>query len=389
VRAERLDLTDAERARGLNALLLATFLMWGGFFLVVPLISVHFVEDLGFAASSVGLALALRQLGQQGFTVFGGALADRFGARGLILLGLAVRALGFGLMGFANDFAFLMLAVMLSGIGGALFEAPSSAAIAAMTTDETRSRYYALRSTVASLGMTTGPFLGALLFKQSFLVCYVLTLLALTAWLPQVHTGQGSEARGGLGLALRDRRFVWYTAILMGYWFMWVQLNIAVSLEAVARAGTRDAVSWVFGLNAGMTMLLQYPAQRFVDRFLRPITALTLGCALMALGFGAIALTDDLPLLLVCVAVFSLGGVLAAPSQQNLTARLANPNALGSYFGVSGLSLAVGGGIGNYVGGWLYGLGVDWLPWLVFALAGTSSVLGLLVWRSRYRQQEI
>ncbi len=81
------------RRRGLTVLLLDTFLMWGGFFLVVPLISVHYVNGLGWAAGSVGLVLAVRQLTQQGFAAVGGVLADRWGAKGPICAGLLVRGI--------------------------------------------------------------------------------------------------------------------------------------------------------------------------------------------------------------------------------------------------------------------------------------------------------
>ena len=65
-----------------------------GFFVVMPMISLRFVDQLGWAAGVVGLALGLRQLTQQGLGVFGGSLADKFGAP-LIVCGMLLRALGF------------------------------------------------------------------------------------------------------------------------------------------------------------------------------------------------------------------------------------------------------------------------------------------------------
>src|SRR5918997_1589315 len=84
-------LTDAARRWGLRVLLATTFLTWGGFFAVIPLISIHYVDGLGWAASSIGLALAIRQFVQQGSTVISGALADRLGAKGLIAAGMVLR----------------------------------------------------------------------------------------------------------------------------------------------------------------------------------------------------------------------------------------------------------------------------------------------------------
>ena len=84
------DLSPAARRRGLYTVFAVTFLMNAGFFLIIPLVSVHYVDKLGWAAAYIGLVLAVRQFAQQGLTVFGGALADRFGPKRLILAGVDV-----------------------------------------------------------------------------------------------------------------------------------------------------------------------------------------------------------------------------------------------------------------------------------------------------------
>lgn len=370
--------------------------------MVVPLIGVHFVNDLGWAASSIGLILAVRQFGQQGLTVFGGALADKFGVRGLILAGLLLRALGFTAMGFATDFAALLLANMIAALGGALFEAPRNAAIAALTQDHNRARFYALGGVVGNLGMTIGPLVGTLLFKTSFTTvalvsagCYALTLLLTSLFLPNVRTSSGNNSNnplGGLGVVFKDSRFVQFTVFLMGYWLMWAQFSIAISLAVVAVSHNKDAISWVYTLNAGMSVLLQYPVSRFLADKLKPLLAVVIGISLMALGIGSLIFATSTVLFLSSVALFSFGGLLAAPNVQTTAAQLANPKLLGSYFGVNALSLAVGGGLGNLIGGTLYQtslqLWIPWLPWVVFSGIGFLSALGLAWLNTQLTQQK-
>ena len=120
-------LSPAARHRGLFILLVSTFFAWGGFFMVIPMISVHFVDELGWTAAAVGLVLAARQLFQQGLTPLSGVLADRLGAKPLIAIGMIVRAVGFAAMGFAETYELLMLSAIVAAIGGALFESPRSA----------------------------------------------------------------------------------------------------------------------------------------------------------------------------------------------------------------------------------------------------------------------
>jgi DHA1 family multidrug resistance protein-like MFS transporter len=389
---------EAARRRGLLAIITGNFFMWAGFFMVVPLISVHYVDDLGWAAAAIGVVLAARQLTQQGLTLFGGALADRIGAKGLICAGQIVRALGFAGMAWANSFPLLLGTTVLAALGGALFEAPRAAAIAALTDERNRARFYSLSGVVGGLGMVLGPLLGALLIKFDFALvalaatsCYFVTFLVMLVLLPPVRVA--AERRGmwdGIGLALHDRPFMLFNLLLMGYWFMWVQITISLPLIAKEISGRSEAVSWVYMLNAGMSVLLQYPLLRLAERWLRPLPILIMGMVLMAVGLGNVALAHSVPTLLICVACFSAGALLATPSQQTVTADLANPTALGSYFGVNSLALALGGGLGNLSGGVLYGLGqqinAPAVPWLIFCAVGGGAAIGLaLIERGRER----
>lgn len=76
-------------------LLIDNMLVVLGFFVVFPLISIRFVDQMGWAAVMVGIALGLRQFIQQGLGIFGGAIADRFGAKPMIVTGMLMRAAGF------------------------------------------------------------------------------------------------------------------------------------------------------------------------------------------------------------------------------------------------------------------------------------------------------
>lgn len=383
------QLGTAARRRGLIALLVDNFFMYGGFFMVVPLLSVHYVDDLGWAAASIGLILGIRQLMQQGLSLFAGALADRMGAKWLICAGLLLRAVGFAGMAWASSFALLLGAAILAALGGALFDAPLSSAIAALTDEANRGRFYSLVGAISGLGMTLGPLIGSLLLRIDFALvalgaggCFLITALVTLLFLPPVRaTTADRSLTYGIGMALRDRPFMIFTTLLMGYWFMWVQLSIALPLVAKAISGTTASVSWIYGINAGMSVLLQYPLVRLAERRLRPLQIVVCGLALMATGLGGVALASSVPALLLCVALFSAGVLLTQPSQQMVAAGLANPASFGSYFGVNALALALGGGLGNYAGGLLYGLGLHAhapaLPWAVFCGVGAGAALGM------------
>ncbi|ADY25381.1 major facilitator superfamily MFS_1 [Deinococcus proteolyticus MRP] len=369
-------------------LLTVTFLMWAGFFLIIPLVTVHFVGGLGWAAGAVGVVLGVRQLAQQGLTVLGGAWADRVGPRQLILWGCLLRAVGFAGMAFSGTFAALLISSLVAGVGGALFDAPKSAALSALTRPEHRPQLFSLLSVAGNLGMVLGPLLGAAMMGLGFSVAalisagtYVLCWLILRLTLPDVRPAQeGGGGLNGLRRAVADRRFVKFTVALIGYFLLSTQLNVAVTLKAVALGGP-GATGPLYALNAGLAVLLQYPLLRWAEGRFRARTILTAAVTLAALSLGLMGFAGTFPLLLACAALYSLGTMLVFPTQQTLVSRLAPPELLGSYFGFSAISLGVGGALGNVLGGSLmdYGaaLGRPALPWLLLMATGFVTVAAL------------
>jgi MFS transporter, DHA1 family, multidrug resistance protein len=398
----------AARRRGVFSLLLSTGLMFGGFFMLVPLISVHYTQRLGFPAAAVGLALALRQLTQQGLTLFGGVLADRVGPRRLIILGALVRLLGFAGLAWATTLPLLLLMCTVAALGGALFDAPSSAALTTLTHPRERARVFSLLGVAGGIGMTLGPLLGGFLVRYDFaVVCFVSAAcfggvgLLTALMLPEVRPPPGSQPSflASMGRIWHDRVFVTLTLLLCGYWFLWVQIAISLPLAAerlawapMGEGPLASAVAWaltlstpvslVYTLNALLTIGLQYQAVRLTERWLAPATALALGVGLVGLGLACVPLATSMLGLLGCVALFSLGTLLVAPTSRTITAQIAPAEEIGAYFGASALAVAFGGGLGNFAGGWLTDVGAaagtPALPWLIFGAVGLAAALGLL-----------
>jgi MFS transporter, DHA1 family, multidrug resistance protein len=393
-------ISASAKTRGLYTILADTFLMWGGFFMVIPLLSIYYVERLGWAAASIGVVLAVRQFTQQGLTPISGMLADRLGAKSLICAGLLLRTVGFASMAWADTFPLLILSAVLAALGGSMFESPKSAAVAALTDEANRGRYFALNGVVSQLGLTIGTQVGALLLAFNFSVvalvsaaCFFLTFLVTLIFMPSVKVASGTGSlTDGVKLALHDTPFVKFNVLLIGYWFLWVQLSLSLPLAAQNVGGGAETVGWIYAINAGLSIMLQYPLLKLASKWLRPMSVLIVGMVLMAAGLGAIALATDVQGLLVCVVVFALGALLATPSQQTVTANLANPVALGSYFGISSLGLAIGGGLGNLCGGLLYDIGKGMsfpeLPWTVFFVVGMGAAAGLSLLWARLRRAE-
>ena len=114
-----------------------------GFYAVVPFLAVVLANDFLLAGTAVGLILGVRTFAQQGLFLAGGSLADRFGARIMILIGCAVRASGFlmlaaSLWGSRPILWLFILGTLFTGFGGALFS-PGLNILVAQCPEGTRS----------------------------------------------------------------------------------------------------------------------------------------------------------------------------------------------------------------------------------------------------------
>lgn len=365
--------------------------MNAGFFLIIPLVSVHYVDRLGWAAAFIGVVLAVRQFAQQSLTVFGGALADRFGPRPLILSGILIRTISFVVMGYAAEPWVLLLSGFLAAVGGALFDAPQRATLATLAPEDKLNEVYGRLGILQNIARTIGPLIGAFLIRFDFTMVglgsaafFLASFFVTLFFLPPVCVSSAEQSvRAGLKLAWRDRAFVTFTALMMGYWFMWVQLSIAMPLEIKHLTGEDSSVGIMFTVSAVLAIILQVPALRFSERYLRPTPTIISGMVIMAIGMGSIAFTQSVIAFYAALLFFSLGTVLATPSAQTVTAEMSDARARGAYFGVGSLAMAVGGGLGHIMGGTLVDQAAQQntpgLPWIIFAGVGLLSAAGLWI----------
>jgi len=141
-----------------------------GFYMLMPYLAGHLSENLGLAGWAVGLVLGIRVFSQQGLFLLGGLLGDRIGYRRAILIGCAVRCVGFAVFGFSESLAVLLLAACLSGFAGALFTPCAQAYLADECQDaQLRKQAFALHNMASTAGMLIGRWPGccssALIFR--------------------------------------------------------------------------------------------------------------------------------------------------------------------------------------------------------------------------------
>ncbi|HGM5415972.1 TPA: multidrug efflux MFS transporter MdtH [Serratia liquefaciens] len=384
-----MSLVSQARSLGKYFLLLDNLLVVLGFFVVFPLISIRFVDQLGWAAVVVGAALGLRQLIQQGLGIFGGAIADRFGAKPMIVTGMLMRAAGFATMAMADQPWILWFSCALSALGGTLFDPPRTALVIKLTRPHERGRFYSLLMMQDSAGAVIGALIGSWLLQYDFhFVCWVgagIFVLAAgwNAWLLPAYQISTVRApmKEGMMRVLRDRRFLTYVLTLTGYYMLSVQVMLMLPIVVNEIAGSPTAVKWMYAIEAALSLSLLYPIARWSEKRFRLEQRLMAGLLLMTLSLIPVGLATSLQGVFTLICCFYLGSIIAEPARETLSASLADPRARGSYMGFSRLGLALGGAVGYTGGGWMYdtghAVGMPELPWILLGIVGMITLLAL------------
>lgn len=384
-------MTSVTRVRNIGKyfILFDNILIVFGFFVVFPLISIHFVDHLGWAGLLVGFALGLRQLMQQVLAIFGGALADRFGAKPMIVSGMLLRTVSFAVMAVADQPWILILACVFSAFGGALFDPPRSAIIIKLTRPHERGRFFSILMIQDSAGTVLGALAGSWLLQYDFsLVCWTGSALFFIAALcnyfilPSYRIALNNNSmRKGILQVLRDRRFVNYVLTLTGYYILSVQVLLMLPIVVYQVAGDANALKWMYSIETILSLTLLYPIVVWSEKHFRLEQRVMLGLLIMTLGLSFIGFATHLTTLLMLIAVFYLGSVIVEPARETLNASLVDSRARGSYMGFSRIGLALGGMIGYSGGGSLYDLGKTYsqpqLPWLLLGVIGMMTLIAI------------
>lgn len=399
--------------RPIKLLLLNQLTINVGFYMLMPYLANYLGRELGLAAWLVGLVLGVRNLSQQGMFLVGGSLADRLGYKPLILAGLLLRTVGFGLLGVVDALPALVLASALTGLAGALFN-PAVRAYLAEEAGEDRVEAFAVFNVFYQTGILVGPLVGLVLGGIAFrLTCAVAAALFLllavlqARALPARQGGRGRVEQTVLAhwrRALRNGPFLLFSLAMMGSYVLNFQVYLGLPIEVRRVTGGTTGVTLVFALSGLLAILGQVRVAAWAKARWTPAQAMTRGLALMGVAFVPLAVaasfqarpltsgagTDSTRLVsylaaltpvLTATALLSVATMIVYPFEMATIVTLAGDGMVGTYYGLYNTVSGIGIAAGNLLTGAAIdagrGTGIPGLPWM--ALAALGGACGIAV----------
>jgi proton-dependent oligopeptide transporter, POT family len=371
---------------------------------------------LGFTESSVGFLQSLIYACNYVVPILGGALADRYGYRRMLLVAFSFLSVGYFASGHMSAYGAVFASLLLMAAGGGLFKPIISGTIA-RTTNESNSGFgFGIYYWMINVGAFLAPLAVSILrgfswrwvFLASSAYCALMFLPTLFVYHDPPRPGSTkslSEVARSTAMVLGDARFMLLIVVYSLFWVLYFQnfgsvlwflrdfIDPAPANRLFAAAGLpfRFDAEFVTVVNAGTIILLQVLVSRIVKDW-QPVRTMVAGIAIGALGFLCLAFAADVWIFVLGIAVFSVGEMTAHPKYYSYVGLVAAEDKKALFMGYAFLYGVFGSLVGSSLGGTLYGA---WLKplvgssagpeaarkfWLFFVVLDLAAVAGLLLY---------
>ena len=348
----------------------------------------------GLGLGSISLAFAFGQLWWGLTQPFAGALADRYGAGRVLVVGLVLMAIGTCLVPFMGSTLGLIFAIGVLSAGGSGMAGPAVLMSAGMRMIAPARRGIAtgIINAGGSFGQfATAPIAAALIvgmgWARALQVLGIMVLVCLpAAW---VLRGTGVRAEGGAqkpvgtGQAVRDAlRHPDYLLLAAGFFVCGFHVAfLAVHLPGVIQAcglptqwgGWALAIIGLF--NIAGSLAVGWATGRWRSKSLLALIYATRGLAVLAFLFAPKTGTT----VLVFAAVMGVTYLSTVPPTAGLVAKFFGPTHMATLFGLVMLTHQVGAFFGSWLGGKVFEWtgAYDWFWYVDILLAAAAALVNL------------
>jgi POT family proton-dependent oligopeptide transporter len=338
---------------------------------------VFIAEQVGLGATTAGfLAGSVFNTLLYFLPVLAGTVVDRFGFKrsllacfgifsvGYFLIGLGGLPMGQPLVRAVGPRGWMVMALVVTAIGGSLIKPSIVGTVARTTTDETKALGYSIYYTLVNIGGAVGPFI-ALAVRENVGISYVLVVSSLTSlalftctalfYREPPRAADAPPARSmakvlaDMVLVFGNFRFMLFLVIFSGFWAMFWHVFYALPFYV------KDFLKYprfevIETVDAMTIIVVTIPATALARR-LRPLAAMVLGFILATACWFIMGSVPTITGAVLAMMLFALGEAIQSPRFYEYVANLAPSDQVGTYMGFAFLPIA----IGTFIAGWSSG----------------------------------
>ncbi|EHQ87418.1 MDR family MFS transporter [Desulfosporosinus youngiae] len=368
-------------------LIIGGFIQSTGNSLMWPLNSLFMHTVLNRTLTEAGTLLALQSavslLGQ----ILSGFLADRYGPRKVMIVGLVGAVLFLGAMGILPIWGVYAPALILFGLAQAFIFVPLYTLLNAVWPEGGR-RGFNLLYVSNNAGVAVGTAIGGFIAQASFRFVFSLNAIAFLIYLILVLIGISERSAPTHLLSpkqqpqqiTKDKSFKVLLTLAGGIFLVWgayVQLVTILPVVMTQYGFSLVSYSVLWTLNGIFIVTLQPLLTSVIETWARSFKRqFYLGGLLLTIGF--IILLGKFPYwtYVLAMLIITLGEMLILPAVPAAAAQISPPGKEGAYQGFVGGATSGGRMIGPFFGGIMYDFGGGSSVWLLaISFLGMSAII--------------
>ncbi|MHA2036217.1 MAG: MDR family MFS transporter [Promethearchaeota archaeon] len=372
-------------------LTLATFIDMLGSFLLFPFYALYITEHFGVGMTHVGFLFSIFAVGNIFGGIIGGALADKYGRRLMVLMGLITSGVGNIFLGLVNDLSLFFFLSIVLGLVGNLGRPARQAMVVDLLPEEKQAEGFGILRIAFNISATIGPILGGFLATQSYMSLFIadavssiitaiIIILVIPETKPQTNTENSEETMMktliGYKEVLKDGIFIIFILVSAIMVLVYMQMNstLSVFLRDV-HAFPIQHFSLLLSMNAIMVVVFQFWITRKVSKY-APMKMMAFGTLFYMIGFGMYGFVAESYLFFVAMVIITIGEMIVSPVGQAAAASFAPEDKRGRYMAVYSFQWTIPNLFGILVAGLVMeNLGPYWV-WYLAAILSLIAVIG-------------
>jgi MFS family permease len=334
--------------------------------MTTPFMTIYLIRNTHLSIALVGLIVGGASVAGMVGGFIAGALTDRFGRNIILLSTLYGWVMVFLFFATAHAPFILVVLTLLNGACRAIFDPVSQVLMSDMTPVDQRYSVFSLRYTVANIGYSVGPLIGAWLgltggsgafvFSGAIFLAYTILLhvmMVRTRPAPEQRPQRNEQASlaSVVKVVASDRALLYFLLGGMVVRSAYEQINTTVSVhfqEQVVRG--LALFSLTVSLNAVIVVICQLPVSKWAEKRSLLSNVVT-GNICYALGLICLAFTRNWTVGVIGIFIFTIGEILSFPAGTLFIDRIAPEDMRGAYYGIKNIL-----DLGKFFGPWLGGL---------------------------------
>jgi len=374
-----------------KVLVLSTFIDRLGGFLLYPFFALYVTAHFNVEMLEVGFLFAVFSAGNIIGGVVGGALADKYGRRAMILVGLISSGVSSIFMGLVDDLNIFYILAVFMGLMGNFGGPARQAMVADLLPKEKQAEGFGILRVAVNLSAVIGPIFGGIIATQSYLFLFIADAISsiITAIIvfvvipetkPEKKEGEAEETVVktviGYKEVLKDWRYMLFLSVSALTVIVYMQMNATLSVFLRDIHGFPTLYfGFLLSMNAVMVVVFQFWITRKVSKY-SPMKVMALGTLFYMVGFSMYGFVSEPYLYFFAMAIITIGEMIEMPVGQTAAAFFAPEDKRGRYMAVFSFHWAIPNLFAILVAGLIWeNIGPNWV-WYIAGILSLFAAIG-------------